>query len=209
MTERVIISDACVAEGAAWLIDTTPEFAPIVAQLSPLPLRLKPDGFAPLLHAILGQQVSVASANALNAKLLAADMTTAPRIASTTEEHLRTLGLSRQKARYAKALADANIDFDALRDQPTDAVIKTLTNVSGIGLWTAEVYAKFSLGRADVFAAGDLALQIGAQMIFDLPERPTDRALRAMAQQWSPWRSVAARIIWAYYGSIKQKDGIF
>ena len=208
VTARIITSDACVAEGAAWLAQKEPRFAQILPRLVPLPLRLKPDGFGPLLHAIMGQQVSVASANAIWARLQAADMITAENVRHSTDQELRDLGLSRQKARYALALSNAGIDFDGLRNQPSAQVIKTLTAVSGIGPWTAEVYAMFSLGHADVFAPGDLALQEGARMIFDLPARPTDRALRDMANAWSPWRSVAARIIWAYYASTKKKDGI-
>ena len=83
-----------------------------------------------------------------------------------------------------------------------------LTPVPGIGVWTAEIYAMFSLGRADVFAPGDLALQEGARLLYDLPERPSERALREMAQAWAPWRSVAARLLWAYYAQMKQREGI-
>ena len=83
-----------------------------------------------------------------------------------------------------------------------------LTQVSGIGIWTAEIYAMFSLGRADVFAPGDLALQESARLLFDLPERPKERALRDMAAAWSPWRSVAARLLWAYYHVAKDREGI-
>lgn len=208
VNERIITSDACVAEGAAWLAQNEPRFADILPQLQPLPLRLKPDGFGPLLHAIMGQQVSVASANAIWARLVEADMTRADHIAQTSVDDLRALGLSRQKARYAHELARAGIDFDGLRDKPSADVIKTLTAVPGIGSWTAEVYAMFSLGRADVFASGDLALQEGARMIFELAERPSPRDLKQMAIRWSPWRSVAARIIWAYYGYVKTREGI-
>jgi len=86
--------------------------------------------------------------------------------------------------------------------------VKTLVSVKGIGVWTAEIYAMFSLGRADVFAPGDLALQEGARLLFDLGERPKERALRQMAEAWSPWRSVAARALWAYYHVCKQREGI-
>ncbi len=208
MTERIITSDACVTEGARWLAASEPRFSAILPQLTPLPLRLKPDGFAPLLAAIMGQQVSVASANAIWDKLEAADMTSPDRIAAATQDDLRGLGLSRQKARYAHELAHAGVDFDALRDHPSDVVIKTLTAIPGIGSWTAEVYAMFSLGRADVFASGDLALQEGARLIFDLPDRPSTKQLAEMATAWAPWRSVAARIIWAYYGYMKTREGI-
>jgi DNA-3-methyladenine glycosylase II len=105
-------------------------------------------------------------------------------------------------------LAAEGIDFEALRDAPNETVFKTLTNVSGIGIWTAEIYAMFSLGRADVFAPGDLALQEAARILYDLPERPREKALRQMADKWSPWRSVAARMLWAYYRLEKQREGI-
>lgn len=176
--------------------------------VSPLPLRLRPDGFAQLFSAMVSQQVSVASANAIWGRIKEAglDQETAARRASA--EDLRALGLSRQKIRYAQALADAGVDYDTLRSQPSAEVIKTLTAITGIGVWTAEIYAKFSLGRADVFAAGDLALQEGARSLYALPERPSDRAMRQMALNWSPWRSVAARILWAYYAYDKSREGV-
>jgi DNA-3-methyladenine glycosylase II len=86
--------------------------------------------------------------------------------------------------------------------------VRQLVAVKGIGVWTAEIYAMFSLGRADVFAPGDLALQEGARLLFDLAERPRERALRAMAEAWSPWRSVAARLLWAYYHLCKGREGL-
>ncbi|PRY78773.1 DNA-3-methyladenine glycosylase II [Yoonia maritima] len=208
MNDRVIMSLDCVAEGAEWLCQHEPRFGRAMRGLPPLPLRRKPDGFAELLNAIVSQQVSVASANAIWGRLQGAGMISPDVITRASGDDLRSLGLSRQKAKYAKALADAGIDFDALRLLPTDDVVKTLTAVSGIGVWTAEIYAMFSLGRADVFAPGDLALQEAAKLIFELDERPKDRALREMARDWSPWRSVAARIMWAYYKQSKQREGI-
>lgn len=208
MSERRIISEACVAEGAAWLCQHEPRFAVAMQDLPPLPLRLKPEGFAELFSAIVSQQVSVASANAIWGKLHAAGMVTPAVVAAATEDQLRALGLSGQKVRYAHALARADIDYDALRDLPARDAIKTLTAVSGIGPWTAEIYVMFALGRADVFAPGDLALQEAARLVFDLPERPKEKAFREMAQDWSPWRSVAARILWAYYKHNKQREGI-
>ena len=205
---RIIRSDACVAEGAAWLAKTEPRFAYALEQVAPLPLRLRPDGFGQLLSAIVSQQVSVASARAIWAKLEAAGMVTPEAVLSVTEEDMRGIGLSRQKARYAHALAEARIDFDALRDAPNDQVVKELTAVTGIGVWTAEIYAMFSLGRADVFAPGDLALQEAARILFDLPVRPKERDLREMARAWSPWRSVAARTLFAYYHVAKDKEGL-
>ncbi|MEP2031177.1 MAG: DNA-3-methyladenine glycosylase 2 family protein [Paracoccaceae bacterium] len=205
---RIIRSDSCVAEGAAWLAQRDPRFAAALEKTGPLPLRLKPDGFAQLLNAIVSQQVSVASAAAIWGRLLDADLTEPSKILASTDEQLRTLGLSRQKARYARALAEADIDYVALRDLPNDAAIKHLIKVPGIGVWTAEVYVMFCLGRADVFAPGDLALQESARILFDLPERPKDRAFRDIAQDWSPWRSVAARLLWAYYRVATKHSGI-
>lgn len=208
MIGRVIQGDACVAEGADWLAGQDRRWRDVLAQTGPLPLRLRADGFDQLLSAIVSQQVSVASANAIWARLQDAGMTAPGPILTQSEENLRGLGLSRQKARYARELALAEIDFAALRDAPTDQVVKTLVAVPGIGVWTAEIYAMFSLGRADVFAPGDLALQEAARVMFDLPERPKEKALRQMAEDWSPWRSVAARALWAYYRIVKQREGI-
>jgi DNA-3-methyladenine glycosylase II len=208
MSTRVITSDACILEGAEHLTRVEPRFAAIIPSLHPLPLRLKADGFAALLGAIVSQQVSVASANAIMGRLLAAGMDDPRAIAAASPEDLRALGMSGQKARYAKALAQAELDYPGLHHLPTQDVITQLTAITGIGVWTAEIYAMFSLGRADVFAPGDLALQEAARVIFDLPERPKDKALRAMSEPWAPWRSVAARIMWAYYATIKDREGI-
>lgn len=205
---RIIRGDDCVAAGADWLAGREARFARALEVVGPLPLRLRPDGFGQLLSAIVSQQVSVASARAIWARLDGAGMVTPEAVAGAGEEALRALGLSRQKAAYACALAEAGIDFNALRDMPTDEVIRQLVAVKGIGIWTAEIYAMFSLGRADVFAPGDLALQEGARMLFDLDERPKEKALRHMAEDWSPWRSVAARILWAYYHVEKNREGV-
>lgn len=208
VTGRIIRSAACVAEGAAWLAAREPRIARALERTGPLPLRLKPEGFAELLSAIMSQQVSVASARAIHARLQAAGLDDPLRVAKASADDLRACGLSRQKITYAHALAHAGIDFDGLRALPDAEVIKTLTAVSGIGPWTAEIYAMFSLGRADVFAHGDLALQEGARMLFDLPARPSEKDMRAMAVAWSPWRSVAARLLWAYYKLEKDREGI-
>ncbi|WP_158964771.1 DNA-3-methyladenine glycosylase family protein [Chachezhania sediminis] len=205
---RIIESDACVAEGAAWLATREPRFAAALEQVGTLPLRRKPDGFAELLSAIVSQQVSTASAAAIWGRVQAAGLASPAGIRAATEDDLRAVGLSRPKMRYARALAEAGIDYAALRILPTEEVIATLVAVPGIGVWTAEIYAMFSLGRADVFAPGDLALQEAARALFDLDERPKERAFRAMAEDWSPWRSVAARTLWAYYRVVRNREGI-
>lgn len=205
---RVITSNACIAEGAAWLAGHEPRFEQALAISGALPLRLRADGFTQLLSAIVSQQVSVASANAIWGRLKEAKLTGPRKIKWATDDDLRACGLSRQKIRYARALAEAGIDYGALRDTATEGVISELTQVAGIGVWTAEIYAMFSLGRADVFASGDLALQESARVLFDLDARPSEKQLREMALDWSPWRSVAARALWAYYHVVKDREGI-
>ena len=205
---RIIRTEACVAEGTAHLAGVEPRFADALEQIGEVPLRLRKDGFAALLDAIVSQQVSVASANAIRARLKAAGLTGPLKIRRASDDDLRACGLSRQKMRYARALSEAGIRYPALREAPTEEVIATLTEVPGIGVWTAEIYAMFSLGRADVIAPGDLALQESARILFGLPQRPTDRELRAMAEAWSPWRGVAARILWSYYHVQKDREGI-
>jgi DNA-3-methyladenine glycosylase II len=208
MVGRIITTPDCVAEGAAWLAAREPRFAHALPLVGLLPLRREADGFAALLRAIVGQQVSVASARAIWARLEAAGLTEAAALAAAPDAALRAAGLSRQKARYGRALAQAGIDFDALRRAPDAEVVRTLVALPGIGRWTAEIYAMFALGRADVFAPGDLALQEAARILFDLEKRPSDKGLRAMAEAWSPWRSVAARLLWAYYRVAKEREGV-
>lgn len=205
---RIIETPECVAEGAAWLAARDPRLARALERTGPLPLRRRPDGFAQLLNAIVSQQVSVAAADAIWARMRAARLTGPRKILWASDDALRAAGLSRQKIRYARALAEARIDYAALRRAPTPEVIETLVAVPGIGVWTAEIYAMFSLGRADVFAPGDLALQEAARLLLDLPARPREAELRALARQWSPWRSVAARLLWAYYRVAKDREGI-
>lgn len=208
MTGRVIRGEACLAEGAEHLAAVEPRFAEALEIVGPLPLRLRKDGFQALLSAIVSQQVSVAAADAIWGRLRAARLTGPRKVSRAGEEELRACGLSRQKIRYAKALADSGIDYPALRSAPAEEAVATLVEVPGIGRWTAEIYAMFSLGRADVFAPGDLALQESARILFELPERPGERHLREMAEPWSPWRSVAARLLWSYYRTVKNREGV-
>lgn len=208
MVGRIIVTADCVAEGAAWLATADSRFAAALTLVGELPLRRRADGFEALLDAIVGQQVSVASARAIWGRMEAAGLTSAIGMAAASDEALRMVGLSRQKARYGRELAQAGLNFDALRLLPDDEVVAALVAVPGIGRWTAEIYAMFALGRADVFAPGDLAMQEAARLLFDLPARPSEKALREMSLAWSPWRSVAARILWAYYLLAKSREGI-
>jgi DNA-3-methyladenine glycosylase II len=196
-----------VAEGAAYLSRIEPRFAEALGRIGALPLRRRPDGFAELLAAIVSQQVSTSAARAIWTRIEALGVVDAALIETSTDEELRACGLSRQKIRYARAIVESAIDFAALRTLSDDEVVACLVQVKGIGVWTAEIYAMFSLGRPDVFAPGDLALRDAAHRLFELPERPGERALREMARAWSPWRSVAARILWEYYRVVNQRDG--
>ena len=205
---RIIETTGCVAEGTEWLARREPRFAQALEITGPPPLRRRKDGFEALLSAIVSQQVSVASADAIWKRLRSARLTGPRKVAAASETELRACGLSGPKIRYARALAEARIDYAALREVKDEEVVSRLTEVPGIGRWTAEVYAMFSLGRADVFAPGDLALQEAARMLFELEARPREAELRGMAEDWSPWRSVAARLLWAYFRAMKQREGM-
>ena len=205
---RILISDACMAEGSAYLAATEPRFATILDMCGPPPLRRRAGGFDDLLGAIVSQQVSVASARAIKTRLQDAGYTHPEAIVGSTDDELRAQGLSRQKARYIRALAEAEIDFDALANATEAEIMEILTAVPGIGRWTAEVYIMFSLGRADVFAPNDLALQESARMVFEMPERPREAQLREMSLAWAPWRTVAAGLLWHYYHHAKSREGI-
>lgn len=208
MTDRIIQNNDDVSEGAAWLAGQCPRLEAALEETGPLPLRRRSGGFPALLQAICGQQLSVASAGAVWKRLEDAQATDPKGFAKANDDTLRACGLSWPKIRYARALAAARLDYDALATMPVEDAVTALTAVKGIGVWTAEIYLKFAVGRADVFAAGDLALQEAARMLYGLPDRPTEKELRQMAEAWSPWRSVAARILWAYYRVAKKREGI-
>lgn len=205
---NIIRTDADVARGATWLAARVPAFAQALAETGPLPLRLKPPGFAGLFDIILSQQVSVASANAIRVRVAAAGICDAASVMAAGQEGLRASGLSRPKARYALILAQSDLDYEALHAMTDERAIRTLTGITGIGPWTAQIYVMFCMGRADMFPSGDLALQVAAQHLFDLPARPKPEMLAEMAEAWSPWRSVAARALFAYYRVIKNKEGL-
>jgi DNA-3-methyladenine glycosylase II len=208
MTGRIIETLDDVEEGARWLAALEPRFALALELTGELPLRRREDGFATLFAAIVSQQVSTAAASAIWARLEALGATSPEGVAAARDEALRQAGLSRQKIAYGRELATSGVDFAALRAMPDAEVVAALVRLKGIGVWTAEIYAMFSLGRADVFAPGDLALQEAARLLFELPERPGEKALRAMSLAWSPWRAVAARLLWAYYRVANRREGV-
>ena len=176
------------------------------------PLRRRSGGFEGLVRIVNGQQLSVASASAIFARVEAAiKPLTAEKLLSASDETLRSCGLSRPKIKTLRAISEAvvgGLALDGLADMDEEDAIALLTAVSGIGPWTADIYLMFCVGRADVFAPGDLALQIAAQMLMGLDTRPTARELAVIAHEnWRPFRSVAARLLWAYY-AVAKKQGI-
>jgi DNA-3-methyladenine glycosylase II len=164
--------------------------------------RISERGFVTLLRAIVGQQVSIKAAAAVWAKLDAATGGAADpaNIAAASDETLRGAGLSRQKAAYARSLAEevlsGRLDFDCLPEDDEEAIAQ-LVRVKGIGRWTAEIYLLFAEGRGDVWPAGDLAVQIEIGRILGLgDERPSEKAIRALAEAWRPHRGAAAVFAW-------------
>jgi DNA-3-methyladenine glycosylase II len=208
MVGRIIETEQDVAEGAAHLAGVEPRFARALELTGPLPLRRRPDGFETLFAAMVSQQVSTAAATAIWNRLAGIGATDPAGLLATSDEALRAAGLSRQKVAYGRAIAGGGLDFTALRAMPDAAVVAELTRIKGIGVWTAEIYTMFSLGRADVFAPGDLALRDAAHRLFELEARPTEKELRAMSGAWSPWRAVAARLLWAYYRAVRGREGV-
>ncbi|WP_299359287.1 DNA-3-methyladenine glycosylase 2 family protein [uncultured Paracoccus sp.] len=205
---RVIESIADLEEGMAHLTAVCPTWARVLPDLDPLPLRRRSDGFAAILDAVVSQQLSTHASDAIAARLAAAGLTTPTAIAAASDDELRGCGLSGQKIRYLRGIAAAEPDWDSLRRLPDDVVAATLVALPGIGRWTADIYLKFALGRADAFAAGDLALQESARLLYDLPSRPSAAALTELAEPWRPWRAVAARALWAHYRVAKGRQGI-
>ena len=183
-----------------------PGFAAALARVGyPLP-RMRAPGYETLLRTIVGQQVSVAAAAAVWRKLEAElGKGCAPdQLLSRDFDALRACGLSRQKQGYARSLAElvtsGQIDLHALPEDDEEA-IALLTQVKGIGRWSAEIYLLFAEGRPDVWPAGDLAVQIEVGRILGLPERPSERQTRALAEAWRPHRGAAAIMAWHHYNT--------
>ena len=208
MEERIITSQECISEGLVALNKLEPKFRQAINAIDEIPLRRTSGGFDRLLSTIVSQQLSVAAADAIWKKIELAGLNQINKIKKVSDQDLRQVGLSKQKVKYVRSLANAKINYDALKAMPTSEVVSELTQVSGVGNWTAEIYVMFSLGRADVFAPGDLALQEATRSLFNLQERPNEKELRSMAKDWSPWQAVAARLLWSYYNQQKKREGI-
>ena len=185
-----------------------PAVARALAEAGYPELRRREPGFAALLRAIVGQQLSVASAGAIWGRLEDAVRPLTPEaLAALDDATLRALGLSGPKTRYARALAEGcasgALDLARLEGLPDEDAIAALVAVKGIGRWTAEVYLLFALGRRDVLPAGDLALLTAAQRLFGLPERPAPGGLLERAEIWRPWRGAVAHLLWRYFSETR------
>ena len=199
-----------VEEGLEALCRADPRLAAIRSRAGPLPLRRTQPGFASLASVIVSQQVSRASADAIFGRLTRlVDPLTPDAIAALDDSVFREAGLSRpkQKGLVAAALAVRDgLDLAALEALPAEAAIARLVAVPGIGPWTAEVYLLFAVGHADVFPARDLALQVAVGHALGLEGRPDARTVARLAESWSPWRGVAARLFWSFYREIRGRD---
>jgi DNA-3-methyladenine glycosylase II len=169
--------------------------------------RSRVHGFETLLRIIVSQQLSTKVAAVIwgRVEVLCKHKVTAQAVLALPDDALRKCGFSRQKVGYAKGLAErinsGALSPEALAEMPTDDAIKALIEIKGYGLWSAEIYTMFALGRADIFPAGDLALQIAVQRLDALAEKPTEKQTRDIARRWSPHQSAVAVLMWHYYGA--------
>lgn len=168
--------------------------------------RIRERGYGTLMRTIIGQQVSVAAAASMWRKFEAhvgPDLSL-ERVLESDFDTLRACGLSRQKQGYMRSLCElvvsGGLDFDTLPEDDEEA-IKQLTQIKGIGRWSAEIYLLFAEGRGDIWPAGDLAVQAGLHKLLDLPERPSEKATRAMAEAWRPHRGATAIFTWHCYNN--------
>ncbi|MBX9816193.1 MAG: DNA-3-methyladenine glycosylase 2 family protein [Sphingomonas sp.] len=197
------LSAEVLRAGVDALAAREPAFAAALARAGYPEPRLRPPGYATLLRTIVGQQVSVAAAASIWRKLEAlGDLADPQVLARASIDELRAVGLSRQKASYAHSLAEevtsGRLDFAALPADDEEA-IAALVKVKGIGRWSAEIYLLFAEGRADIWPAGDLAVQIEIGRILGLESRPSEKRTRELAERWRPHRGAAAIFAWHHY----------
>jgi DNA-3-methyladenine glycosylase II len=205
-------TDAVLKRGLTVLAKADPVMARLVAEGVTPQLRKRPPGFEGLAWIVLGQQVSTASATAIWGRLRAIlEPATPQRFLELSDEDLRAAGLSAGKVRTLRAVAteviEGRLPLGELQNVPVDEAHNLLTQVKGIGPWTADVYLLFCLGHPDAFPSGDLAVQEAARLAYGLEQRPDAKALNALAESWRPWRGVAAKVLWAYYRVIKAREG--
>lgn len=206
------LNSRILLEGVQDLAERDEGFARIRSAYGPPPLWEREQGFHTLIHIILEQQVSLASAKAAYNRLeVAVNPLTPSNFLELTDEELKRIGFSRQKTRYGRELAKAiiagNLDLSGLGNLEDEEAKEQLMKVTGIGPWTADIYLLMALGRPDIWPNGDLALEIAIQKIKGWPKRPTSEEVRVMSLKWQPWRAVAARLLWHYYLS-ERKQGV-
>ena len=181
-----------------------PRFAAALALAGYPEPRMRDRGYVTLLRTIVGQQISFKAADAVWKKVEAAvgEIADPRSLMARADEDLRAAGLSRQKIGYARSLAElvasGALDLSALPEDDEEA-IALLVRVKGIGRWSAEVYLLFAEGRTDVWPAGDLAVQESVRRIMGHDERPNEKAARAIAENWRPYRGAAAIFAWHHY----------
>src|SRR5215469_9434856 len=210
---RFLHTDDDLQAGLAQLIAADPRLEPIAAKAGVFSLRRREAGYPGICAIICGQQLSTASAAAIRARLFAAfDPFHHDTVRRARADKLRRLALSAPKIKsireIGKAVAKGDIDLTAVGNMDADEAHAALTALHGIGPWTADIYLLFSLGHADAFSSGDLAVQESARIAFGLRKRPDAKALTKMAEVWRPWRGVAAHLLWAYYHVVKRREGI-
>jgi DNA-3-methyladenine glycosylase II len=208
-----IHTEADLKTGTEALLALDPRLAPILAIAGPPPLRRRAGGFAGLASIVISQQLSIASAAAIWARLAAMlDPFEPAGFLKLRAARLQRAGLSAAKIKtlrsVARALTSGTLDLAALAERPADEAHAALTALHGIGPWTADIYLLFCLGHPDAWPAGDLALQEAARLAFALEARPTAREMQPLAEVWRPWRGVAARILWSYYRARKGRDAV-
>ena len=195
------------------LVRTEPAFSRAFERIGHPEPRVAPRGYETLLRTIIGQQVSVAAARAVWSRLQTtlADVAAPALLLAASDEALRAAGLSRQKASYARSLAAlvvaGELDLQNLPDHD-EAAIAELVRVKGIGRWSAEIYLLFSEGRCDIWPAGDLAIQVAVGEMLGLDARPSEKAIRVLAEAWRPHRGAAAIFAWHHYSSRKRGDAV-
>lgn len=209
----VIANEADIKRGMDHLAAACPHMRMIAETCGPPPLRWRAPGFEGLVATITAQQLSVSSANAIRGKMETNLGTITPEaLLAASEAELRACGLSGPKIRTLRALSEAIVSgalpFDRLGEMPVEEAHAAMVKVHGIGPWTAEVYMMFCLGVQDIFAPADLALQEGAKLAMGLDARPNAKQMAEIATRWAPWRAVAARMLWAYYGQVKRRQGV-
>lgn len=195
---------ARLAQGAEELAARDPALAAILARRGAPPLWGREPGFATLLLIILEQQVSLASARKTFERVQAAAGELTPaRLLALDDDTLRAAGVSRQKSAYARGLAydlaSGALDLAALTEMGDTQAFDRLVALHGVGPWSANIYLLMALRRPDVWPAGDLGLIVGAQLIWALRERPSAAWVAERAAAWTPWRAVAARLLWSEY----------